>query len=142
MSASRHLTGTLDTDFSSPECCARWHETKDRENDEEYRVARANVIFAARDRLQEILGYTLSLMEQRYIRDIAFDVVPWAMEQRLMSPPPKNMATINPVQETVARYMRDVLRVSIEELRELKKVFGKERVLKALSNHHEAIHCP
>lgn len=140
--ATGHLTGSRDPSFASAEDCARWRDREAAENDEEYRVARANVIFAARDRLQEILGYGLSLMEQRYVRDIAFDVVPWAIDQRLAVTLPKNMETIHPVQETVARYMRDVLRVSVEELREYKRVFGKEPVLKALGKHHDAIHCP
>ena len=81
-------------------------------------------------------------MEQRYVRDIVFSVMPWAIEQRLAFPDAKNFGAIHPVQETVARYMRDVLHVSIEELRELTKAFGKERVRKALSNHHDATHCP
>ncbi len=137
-----HPTGSHDSMFHSMEHCHRWGESKDREGDEEYRIARANVIFAARDRLQAILGYELSLMEQRYVRDIAFDVIPWAIDQRVKFPDVSSLESIHPVQETVARYMRDVLRVSIEELRELKKTFGKDRVLKALSAHHEAIHCP
>lgn len=139
---TRHPTGTRDTDLGTVENCERWGDPEIAERDEEYRLARARVIFAARDRLQEILGYALSTMEQRYVRDIAFCVLPWAIKQRLAFPDAKNLETIHPVQETVARYMRDVVRISIEELGELKKAFGKTRVLKALSSHHDAIHCP
>lgn len=120
MMVEPHLTGTRDTDFHSVEDCRCWSDMEGLEDDEEYRLARARVIFAARDRLEVLLGYKLSLMEQRYVRDIAFSVVPWAIEQRVAFPNVKNLETIHPVQETVARYMRDVLRVSFEELKELK----------------------
>jgi|GEM_PF-5961567 len=112
------------------------------EYEEEYRIARAEVIFAARDRLQAILGHELSLMEQRYVRDIAFGVFPWAIDQRVKFPGMSDLSTIHPVQETVARYMRDVMSVSIEELFELKRVFGKDVVRRRLAQYHEAIHRP
>lgn len=142
MTVARHLNGTRDTDFATPESCARWRAIDDLESDEDYRLARANVIFEARDRLQAILRYKLSLMEQRYVRDIAFDVVPWVIDQQLAVPRAKNLETIHPVHETVARYMRDVIRISVEELALLKRILGKEWVMKQLKAHHEEIHCP
>ena len=140
--ATGHLTGTHNTDLHSIDDCRRLLETPDLDSDEEYRLARAKVIFAARDRLEALLGVKLSLMEQRYVRDIAFGVVPWAIEQRVKFPDANDLETIHPVQETVARYMRDVLRISLEEFREYKKAFGKDRVLKHVRAHHESLHRP
>lgn len=140
--ATSHSTGSRDTDFHSIEECERWLNMDDteREAHPQYREARARVTDLARYRLERLLGYDLTLIEQYYVSTITREVIPWAIHQRVHFPDVKNLLHINPVQETVARYMRDVLRISLKELRDVQDEFGADRVQRSLFRHHEAIH--
>lgn len=128
-------------DYPSRENCRQWYEGLQSDTDE-YREMRYRQIVRAREQVEGILGYGLSIMEQRYLRDIAIDVLPFVVKHNIAVDPESDVHTLFPVQEIVGHYMRDVVRISLEELAELRELFGRDRVDHHLFMHHESLHCP
>jgi hypothetical protein len=126
-----------ESEYPSRETCRAWRRLEHR-NAEGYRAVVARHIFRARDRLEEILGYPMPTAHQVLLRDIAYRAMPVVIEHNINVGKVSELDILFPVEEFVALYMRNVMKISLEELAELKKEFGEQRVASHLLAYHEA----